>query len=127
MRIRPFDVGVESISRWQVEDEVHLPEEGRAGPSFLPSYRALDSILYRPSLDERLPELLQPRNVDPQLLEPSILTGTRQELARLFNRLGASATDPADRAAFRAAGEFLDDEVSRDEEVRTALALLLRG
>lgn len=127
MRIRPFDVGVESISRWQVEDEVHLPEEGRAGPSFLPSYRALDSILYRPSLDERLPELLQPRNVDPQLLEPSILTGTRQELARLFNRLGASALDPADRAAFHAAGEFLDDEVSRDEEVRTALALLLRG
>lgn len=127
MRIRPFDVGVESVSRWQIEDEVHLPEEGRAGPSYLPSYRALDSILYRPSLDERLPDLLQPRKIDPQLLEPSVLTDTRQGLARLFTRLGTGHDDAADRAAFRAAGEFLSDEVSRDEEVRAALALLLRG
>ncbi|MGV8938754.1 MAG: hypothetical protein ACOH2J_16670 [Allorhizobium sp.] len=127
MRIRPFDVGVESVSRWQIADEVHLPDQGRAGPSYLPSYRALDSILYRPSLDERLPELLQPRKIDPQLLEPSILTDTREGLARLFLRLGAGPGDAADRAAFRAAGEFLTDEVSRDEDVRTALALLLRG
>ncbi|MDO1583175.1 hypothetical protein [Rhizobium oryzicola] len=127
MRIRSLDVGLESVSRWQLEDEVHLPDDCRVSPNYLPSYRALDSILYPPSLDDRLPDLLQPRNVDPQLMEPSILQETRAGLAAIFHRLAIGTRDPADRLVFRSAGAFLDDEVNRDAEVRAALALLLRA
>lgn len=68
MRVENLGVGVESVSLWQVEDEVHLPKEGGLAPTFLPQYRPLDDILRRPSLDERLPRLLQPEMLDPDLL-----------------------------------------------------------
>lgn len=128
MRIKGLDIGVESVTRWQVEDEVHLPTEGPAAPSFLPEYRALDSILSRPSLDERLPDLLQPTGLDPDLLEPSALTDLRAELQGLFSRRVATpGLSPDDRALFSGAADLLGADSAMDDEVRAALAMLLRG
>ena len=84
MRVRNLNIGVESISRWQVEDEVHLPKETGLRPGFLPLYRPLDEILRRPSLDERLPGLLQPELLDPDLLEPATLTDVRHQTREIF-------------------------------------------
>ncbi|KAB0676857.1 hypothetical protein [Aureimonas leprariae] len=129
MRIKGLDIGVESVSRLQVEDEVHLPAEGRLAPAFLPEYRALDSILNRPSLDERLPDLLLPQGLDPDLLEPAVLSRTREAAAALFRELSraGSGRSSEDRRAFAAAGDLLAEDMGLDEEVRAALALLLRG
>ena len=65
MKIRNLDIGVESITRWQIDDEIHLPKDRGLAPTFLPLYRPLDEILRRPSLDERLPALMQPESLDP--------------------------------------------------------------
>ncbi|WP_294641435.1 hypothetical protein [uncultured Aureimonas sp.] len=126
MRIKSLDVGVESVSLWQQQDEVHLPAEARGAPTFLPEYQALDTILNRPSLDERLPDLLLPGSLDPDLLEPSVLAGTREELTALF-LAEARARTGEDAAAFEAAGKLMRDDTERDGDVRAALAMLLRG
>lgn len=128
MRIKSLDVGLEAVTLWQREDEVHLPSEGRAGPTFLPEAQALDAILNRPSLDERLPDLLLPGRLDPDLLEPATLSAVRGELQALFERESRSATLlPADRDLFAAADRLLSGDTAMDEEVRSALAMLLRG
>jgi len=126
MRIRNLDVGVERITRWETGDEVHLPPEGKVGPAFLPQYRPLDAILSRPSLDERLPDLLQPVDLDPDLIEPTALTDVRRELAALFGEHARAAAGPAARALAGAAA-LLHADGDLDEEVRKALAALLRG
>lgn len=126
MRIRNLDVGVERITRWDAGDEVHLPPEGKAGPAFLPQYRPLDAILSRPSLDERLPDLLQPADLDPDLLEPTALTDVRRELAELFAERARGAAGEPGRALAGAAALLQTDD-GLDEEVRKALATLLRG
>ncbi|MBB3950330.1 hypothetical protein [Aureimonas jatrophae] len=128
MRIKPLDVGVETVTLWQVDDEVHLPQEARVGPRFLPEYRALDSILNRPSLDERLPELLQPTALDPELLQPATLADTRAATQALMREAaGLPGQPPEARAAFAAAAELLSADTAMDAEVRGALAMLLRG
>lgn len=128
MRIKPFDVGVESVTLWQHEDEVHLPNEGRAGPAFLPEAQALDAILARPRLDERLPDLLVPTSLDPSLMEPATLSDVREELRRVFERESrAAGLQAADRDLFGSAALLLGDDVAMDSEVRSALAMLLRG
>lgn len=126
MRIRNLDIGVESVSRWQVDDEFHLPTDVQSAPSFLPEYRALDSILARPSLDERLPDLLQPKSIDPDILHPSAVTAMREGLQTLFAGLAGSAS-PTDRPVFAAAAGLLQADTAMDAEVRSALAMLLRG
>lgn len=126
MRIRSLDRGVESISLWQVEDEVHLPKEGGLAPAFLPQYRALDDILRRPSLDERLPRLLQPEFVDPDLLDPATLSDTRLA-ARTHFAAEAERSTGRRRAILETAAGYLEDAVAMDEEVRRSLAVLLRG
>jgi hypothetical protein len=128
MRIKPFDVGLESVTLWQHEDEVHLPNEGRAGPAFLPEAQALDAILTRPRLDERLPDLLVPTSLDPSLLEPATLTDVREELRGLFERESrAPGLRPDDRDLFGSAALLLGTDAAMDAEVRSALAMLLRG
>ena len=126
MRIRPLDIGVESITRWQREDEVHLPKEGPLAPTFLPLYRALDEILRRPSLDERLPRLLQPSTLDPNLLEPAAMTEARLD-ARTLIADHARRASGRRRQVFEEAALLLDDDANLDDEVRAALAMLLRG
>jgi hypothetical protein len=113
MRIKPLDIGVESITRWQPEDEVHLPRETGLRPAFLPHYRPLDEILRRPSLDERLPRLLQPEYV-------------RAETRELF-AVRAGRESGRRRHLLEAAAACLDDDINLDHEVRRALAALLRA
>lgn len=125
MRIKNFDIGVERISKWNVGDEFHLPDDGKAAPAFLPAPRPLDDILLRPSLDERLPDMLQPARVDPDLLHPAVLTGVRQGLARFFSEKAATAAEGS--AIFAAAAGVLRADDHMDAEVRAALAMLLRG
>lgn len=125
-RIRTLEVGVESISRWQADDEIHLPEQRGLRPVFLPLYRPLDEILNRPSLDERLPLLLQPEFLDPDLLEPATLTEVRIETQTLLTRRARQEIGTR-RKALESAASYLDAAVSLDDEVRRALAALLRG
>jgi|GEM_PF-2456634 len=126
MRIKPLHVGVESITQWEVEDEVHLPKDGPLGPKFLPIYRPLDEILRRPSLDERLPNLLQPELLDPDLLQPSALSDARMEAAALFAR-AAVRQHGRRRELLELASNYLEEDVGLDDEIRTSLAMLLRG
>lgn len=125
MRIKNLEVGVERITHWGFGDEVHLPPDAKPAPAFLPQYRPLDAILQRPSLDERLPDLLQPSAIDPGLLEPSALADTRRTLRDLFLRRAASRGEGT--LVFSAAADLLDADEAMDDQVRTALALLLKG
>jgi hypothetical protein len=126
MRIRNLDVGVERITHWAVGDDLHLPQEGGRIPAFLPQQPALDEVLRRPSLDERLPDLLQPTNLDPGLLAPSAMTETRAELQQIFAQ-GAAAHDGETGDLFRSAAGLLGADAFLDRETRAALAMLLRG
>jgi hypothetical protein len=126
MRVRNLNIGVESISRWQVEDEVHLPKETGLRPAFLPLYRPLDEILRRPSLDERLPTLLQPELLDPDLLEPAMLTDVRRETREILSAKARRETGRR-KHLFEMAASCLDDDINLDNEVRRSLAALLRG
>lgn len=123
MRLRSLDVGVERITQWNIGDEQHLPPEASPAPAFLPQMRPLDEIMRRPSLDERLPDLLQPDKLDPGLLDPSALTDAREGSRRFF--AARAGTEPGD--AFAAAAVLLGADAALDDEVRAALALLLRG
>lgn len=125
-RIRNLDVGLERITQWEIGDEFHLPVEGKAAPAFLPQYRPLDEVLRRPSLDERLPDLLQPAELDPGLLDPAALTTTRQDLMTLFNRSARDARGKAAETLDKAA-RLMEADDGLDAEVRAALAALLRG
>lgn len=126
MRVKQFESGLESISRWQIDDEQHLPKLSRLAPKFLPRTQALDEILARPTLEERLPNLLEPELSDPDLLEPSVMTEARNGARDAF-RSAASQTEGARREALREAAAILDQEVTFDEEIRQALAELLKG
>jgi type III secretion system YscX-like protein len=126
MRIRSMDIGVESVSRFLVEDDVHLPAEKGLRPAFLPLARPLDDVLKRPSLDERLPRLLQPEFLDPDLLEPATLTHVRLEAQHLMAER-AKRESGSRRQLLERAAAHLDNEASLDDEVRRSLAALLRG
>ena len=126
MRVRNLNVGVEAITRWQAEDEVHLPDAAGLKPQFLPLYQHLDAILRRPSLDERLPDLLQPEFLDPDLLEPRTLTETRNATRDLFVSAGRRQTGRMRRLFELVAGQ-LDEDTALDDEIRRSLALLMRG
>ena len=60
-------------------------------------YRPLDDILRRPSLDERLPRLLQPEMLDPDLLDPATLSDTRITARRLGQPLACACAPRRDR------------------------------
>jgi hypothetical protein len=126
MRVKSLDIGVEAISRWQVDDEFHLPEQRGYRPTFLPLHRPLDEILRRPSLDERLPQLLQPALIDPELLEPATLTDTRLNMRRILSEHTPHEIG-ARRRVLEAATAYLDDDAAFDDEIRRSLAALLKG
>ena len=125
-RIRNLDVGLERITQWEIGDEFHQPPEGKVAPPFLPQHRPLDEVLRRPSLDERLPDLLQPADLDPGLLDPAALTATRRGLALLLKRNATEGHGKGAEALERAA-RLLEADEGLDAEVRAALAALLRG
>ena len=126
MKIRNLDVGLESITRVGLEQDVHLPKEGPVGPKFLPQARPLDHVLRRPSLEERLPELLEPSGLDPALLEPSVLTEARLASATFLEEAARRATGHRRRILDQAA-QLVDEDALLDEEVRAALAVLFRA
>jgi hypothetical protein len=126
MRIRSLDVGLEAISRFHVEDDVHLPVDKGLRPAFLPVARPLDDVLRRPSLDERLPRLLQPDYLDSDLLEPATLTGVRLEARHVLAECARRESGKR-RQALELATSYLDDAAHLDDEVRRSLAALLRG
>lgn len=124
--IRPLNTGLESVSRWRVDDETHLPGKGRDAPKFLPKQRELDDILRRPSLDERLTEWLQPAFLDPELLHPNILSDTRADTHQILGAL-ADEAEGDNKRILREAQSILGDELELEDEVRDALAALLKG
>ena len=126
MKVKSFDVGLELITRVGFGEDVHLPTEGPLGPTFLPEVRPLDDVLHRPSLDERLPRLLQPSSLDADLLEPSVLAATRLSSRELFADAARRSAGHRRRVLDQAA-LYLEEDVVLDDEVRTALATLLRG
>jgi hypothetical protein len=126
MKIRSFDVGLESISRWEFEHEIHLPRDGALSPTFLPIYRPLEDILRRPSLDERLPDLLRPDMLDADLLQPAAMTMARMDAASSFGR-AARRQHGRRREILEAASSLLEEDIDLDEDVGRALATLLRG
>lgn len=126
MRVRNLNVGVEAVTRWQAQDEVHLPQDVGLRPQFLPLEQHLDAILNRPSLDERLPGLLRPEFLDPDLLDPRTLTETRHATRDLFRRAAARHAGRA-RTLFELAARQLDEDVAMDVEIREALSVLMRG
>jgi hypothetical protein len=70
--------------------------------------------------------MLEPELSDPDLLEPSVMTEARNGARDAF-RNAASQAEGARRAALREAAAILDQEVTFDEEIRQALAELLKG
>lgn len=126
MRAKRLDFGLESITRWRVGDEDHLPVEGKAAPRFQPRHRELDEILRRPSLDERLTDALQPLYIDPDLLEPSVLSATRQSTRQLLAAAAESASGHR-QAVLADAAMLLAEDVYLDQEVQAAIAALLKG
>ena len=126
MRIRRLDFGLESISRWRLEDENHLPAEGRAAPQFQPKHFALDRILRRPSLDERLIDFMQPATIASDLLEPGVLSATRHSIRQLLESKAQNALGPA-RITLAGAATLLGEEVNLDKAVQSALVALLKG
>ncbi|WP_163850620.1 hypothetical protein [Pseudooceanicola aestuarii] len=125
-RIDKLNVGVAGIQRWRHEDEVHLPEARARGPAYLPLVRPLDEILRRETLDERLARHLLPSEIDADLMQPRVMSDTRQALRARMAQAAAGAEGQRGRA-LAAAADLLDVEVTLDAEIREALAALLRG
>lgn len=127
-RIQGLNVGVTEIQRWRQSDEQHLPERTVRTQQFLPRPQALDQILRRETLDERLVGYVVPSDIDAELLQPAVMGATREALRRRMIE-ARDATDGRGRAgaALAAAASLLDTEVALDFEVREALAALLRG
>jgi hypothetical protein len=125
-RVHGLNVGVTDIHRWRQQDDVHLPESRFRPAPFLPQPQALDAILRRETLDERLARHVVPTTVDPDLLAPAVMSATR---VALRDRMVAAATRARGRqaAVLARAAELLADEVALDDDVQRALAALLRG
>ncbi|RVU12575.1 hypothetical protein [Methylobacterium oryzihabitans] len=126
MKIGSLDTGLESVTRVRPRDEARLPAEGPLAPAFVPQPAALDAVLRRPSLDERLPDLLQPRALDPGLLQPAALTEARLAAGAAFATAARRATGHR-RRILDEASRMLAEDAALDDEVRTALAALLRA
>lgn len=122
MRIRPLSVGVDGVSRLSQAEEVHLPEGMMAAEVFLPETSLLADILSRPTLDERLPELLVPDHLPAELLRPAVLARTRHSIVQwLSDQARQNPSDPV----FREAAGDLERDASIDADISAALALLL--
>jgi len=125
-RIAALNVGVTEINEWRALDEQHLPQGGRSLPTFFPEVRPLDAILRRQTLDERLANDVVPDEINPELLQPAVLSETRKSLRNRLAAAAGNATGQA-RADILAGAALLETEVALDEEIREALSVLLRG
>lgn len=126
MKIRNFNVGVESISRWQRADEVHLPIDGQLTPEFSDEVPLLDQILRPPTLNERLPLLMTPDVLEKKLLEPTVMAATKDALLTYLTEAARSAGSVSGEI-FDAAISDLKNDIGMDAEIRSALVALFRG
>lgn len=128
-RIGRLDYGLDGVSRWRVDDETHLPQSPRLAPAYAPQEPRLSEILRRPSLDERLPDLLCPDWVTPDLMEPAVMSRTRREVAERLRlaALAGRARTAEEAGSLAAAADLVEADIVLDEEIRSALAALLRG
>lgn len=120
-RLPHLGIGVSGYDRVNPRDEDHLPAIGTSTrPIFLPEIEALDEVLRPASLEERLALDVVPAALDQGLTEPATMTETRLSLAAVFQEAGLGAlTDGV--------AQLLDHEAGLDEEIRAALAMVLRG
>ncbi len=121
-----MDAGLERIARWRVDDEAHLPGEKGQSPRFIPDPGQLEDVLRRPSLDERLPNLLKPASLDEDLLHPRVLSRVREDVALRFRAIARQRSGAAREALTRAA-DILEEDAMLDRDVRAALAALFRA
>lgn len=126
MKIRNFDIGLEAYTRVGPGEDPRLPSEGAPGPSFIPEPAHLDAVLRRPSLDERLPQVLQPPALDADLLEPAVLSEVRRGTRGLFAEAARRAVGQR-RRILEEAALILDEDAVLDADVRSALAALLKA
>ncbi|MCT4684982.1 MAG: hypothetical protein N4A39_14755 [Roseicyclus sp.] len=120
-RLPHLGIGVSGYDRIRPLAEDHLPTSGTSTrPIFLPETEALDAVLRPASLEERLAMDVVPTALDQGLTEPATMTETRLSLAAAFRDavLGGVTDDVA---------RMLEHEAELDEEIRTAMALVLRG
>lgn len=126
MRVASITIGVDEVSNWKIEDHVQLPEGKKLAPVFLPEVRPLNEILYRPTLDERLPSLLQPNLSQTDILLPSELSELRKEIQCMF--AAAAAREQGEkRRVLKDVASLLMGDVILDEDLQSALAMLLQG
>lgn len=125
-RIGPLSTGLADIRRWRESDEVHLPPGQSPRLPFLPEQRPLDAILRRETLEERLAGFVVPDRISPELGEPGAIPRARESLHARFATL-ARISPPAVAMALQSAADLLAHESVLDDEVRTALAALLRA
>ncbi len=126
MKIRNFNIGVESISRWQRADEVHLPLEGQLNPEFSGEVPLLDQMLRPPMLNERLPLLMTPDDLERRLLEPTVMAATKNALLDQLSK-EAKFAGSAQGEIFDAAIADLKNDIKMDDDIRSALVALFRG
>jgi hypothetical protein len=125
-RVGSLNSGLTDIRHWRESDEVHLPLAQTPRIPFLPEQRPLDAILRRETLEERLVSFIVPDRISPELGEPGAIARVRTELHERFLRLaglGPSGTGQV----LQAAAELLARETVLDDEIRAALAALLRA
>ncbi len=109
-----------------MEEHVRLPEGKTLSPVFLPQARQLDEVLNRPSLDERLPSLLEPELSDTEFLKPNVLSELRKNVQHLL--LSSSVkVQGREREILKKGADILKNDVLLDEELQAALAALLKG
>ncbi|MCZ8333685.1 MAG: hypothetical protein O9328_05445 [Rhodobacteraceae bacterium] len=125
-RVGPLNSGLADIRTWRESDEVHLPVGQTPRVPFLPEQRPLDAILRRETLEERLVGFVVPERISPELGEPGAIARAREELHQTFARL-AGSTPAGTRNVLQAAADLLARETVLHEEIRTALAALLRA
>ncbi|KZM47361.1 hypothetical protein [Labrenzia sp. OB1] len=120
------DIGLVGISRQRIGDEDHLPIEGKSAPKFQPRHGELEDVLRRPTLDERLTNHLQPRQIDPYLLNPQTLSQTRRDVLEIFESAAEGVYGPAG-AALAAAAVLVFGEVEAEIDIHSGLAALFKG
>jgi hypothetical protein len=125
-KLGTFNIGLEEITRHTVDDAVQLPQTEGLAPAFMPQYSALDEILARPNLDQRLMHLMQPLSLDAGLLDPAVLSQTRLDLQEIFGK-EANIRIGSERQAFKQAEKTLGKYSRLGKLVEEYVAALLRG